>query len=104
MKSNPRRLQTAALTTALPAIDQALIVIREQYLRLDADERQILRRIVRKIERLDAALADLHLVLPTIEIAFYGVRAGRDTRHGLSARDLRHMMRTWESISGAEAP
>lgn len=71
---------------------QSLAAIRVQFLRLQPDERQILRRILRQAERLDSALADLHLFLPAIEICFYGVQSGGNTAHRLSPKQLRKLI------------
>jgi hypothetical protein len=75
--------------------DAALAAIREQFLRLDPDEQRVLRRIVRQAERLDLALADLHLVLPVVEICFYGTRANGNTSLRLTPQRLRKLLRRW---------
>ncbi len=79
-----------------PASDSALVAIHQQYLRLDPDERRILLRILRQAERLDAALADLHLVLPTIEICFYGVSSGGCR---LATQSLRKLIQRWDAAN-----
>ena len=84
--------------------NQALDVIRKQFLHLDADEQRILRRILCQAQRLDAALADLHLFLPVIEICFYGVRSGGNTGHSLSVRSLRKLIRQWDAANRDERP
>lgn len=76
---------------------QALAAIREQFLRLDPDERRILRRLLRQAQRLDAALADLHLFLPVIEIYFYGVRPEGNTGQSLSPKHLRKLIQKWDA-------
>lgn len=53
-------------------------------------------RIFRSVERLDCALANLHLVLPTIEICFYDV--GADSRR-LAAKPLRKVIQRWDAAS-----
>jgi hypothetical protein len=82
--------------TEPPAADPIIADIHEQYLRLDPDEQRILLRILRRAERLDAALANLHLVLPTIEICFYGVRPGG---RRLAARTLRKLIQRWDTAN-----
>ena len=84
--------------------NHAIAVIREQFLRLDPDEQRILRRILRQAQRLDAALSDLHLFLPVIEICFYGVRSGGNTGHSLSVRSLRKLIRQWDAANREERP
>ena len=84
--------------------NQALDAIRKQFLHLDADEQRILRRILCQAQRLDAALADLHLFLPVIEICFYGVRSGGNTGHSLSVRSLRKLIRQWDAANREERP
>lgn len=79
-----------------PASDSAIVAIQEQYLRLDPDEQRILLRILRQAERLDAALADLHLVLPTIEICFYGVSSGG---RRLAPQSLRKLIQSWDTAN-----
>jgi hypothetical protein len=73
--------------------------IRDQFLRLDSDERVIFMRILRQAERLDAALVDLHLVLPAIEICFYGISKQGEAPHSFSPRTLRKLMKRWASTS-----
>lgn len=80
----------------IPAVDSAITVILEQYLRLAPDEQRILLRIVRQIEQLDASLADLHLFLPTIEICFYGVGTGS---RRLAAQSLRRLIQSWDTAN-----
>lgn len=80
----------------ISAVDSTIEDIREQYLHLDPDEQRILLRILRQVERLDAALADLHLFLPTIEICFYGVEAGS---RRLAARPLRMLIQSWDAAN-----
>lgn len=83
---------------------QALANIREQFLHLDPDERRILLRILRQAQRLDAALSDLHLFLPVIEICFYGVRSGGNTGHSLSPKHLRKLVRQWDEENRCGRP
>lgn len=91
--SQSRRVE---LPESEPATNAALAIIREQFLRLDPDEQRILRRIVRQAERLDSALADLHLVLPVVEICFYGIQPAGDTGHRLTPRHLRKFIQRWQ--------
>jgi len=104
MKPPFKELFTQNLAENSPSADQALADIREQFLRLDPDEQRILHRILRQAERLDAALADLHLFLPTIEICFYGVRSGGNTGHRLSAQSLRSQIQQWDAESRGGSP
>lgn len=76
-----------------PTIDPALANIRQQLLRLDSKEKLILQRILRRAELLDTALADLHLILPVVQICFYGIRSGCHAGHALSPTRLRRLMR-----------
>ena len=97
MKRPFQQSHSDGLDVNSPSANQALADIREQVLRLDPDEQRILQRIVRRAARLDAALADLHLFLPTIEICFYGVRSGGNTGHSLSAQGLRRLIKRWDA-------
>ena len=102
-----KRLSQQHLTED-PALEssanQALATIREQFLHLDPDERRILLRILRQAQRLDAALSDLHLFLPVIEICFYGIRSGGDTGHSLSPKHLRKLVRQWDEENRGGRP
>jgi hypothetical protein len=91
--SQSRRVEKQS--EADPDTDAALAAIREQFLRLDPDEQRVLRRIVRQAERLDLALADLHLFLPVVEICFYGIRADGNTGQRLTPQRLRRLLRRW---------
>ena len=104
MKRQFKQLPTEDLAENSPSADQALADLREQFLRLDPDEQRIFHRILRQAERLDAALADLHLFLPTIEICFYGVRSGGNTGHRLSAQSLRSLIQQWSAESRGDSP
>ena len=82
-----------------PLLIDPLDVIREQCHGLDPDEQKMLRRILGQVERLDAALADLHLFLTRIEFCFYGIRSESNTGYSLSARSLRKLIK----VQGTEA-
>lgn len=76
MKPPFQRLRTEDSGMESPT-HQALAVIREQFLGLDADEKRNLHRILRQAQRLDSALADLHLFLPVIEICLWRLLWGQ---------------------------
>lgn len=95
-----RRIEESAAEYATAKL--ALNAIREQVLRLDPDEQRILHRILRQAERLDAALADLHLFLPMIEICFYGIRSEGNTGHSLSAKRLRKLIQRWNAAKQSD--
>ena len=63
----------APATLPLPSVDVTLALVREQYLALSKRERTRLQCLLRNAELLDRQLGELRLVLPLIQIEFFGL-------------------------------
>jgi len=84
------------MSATIAAVDEpAWNKVRAQYLRLPPAERRRLRELLHQAMRLDRALGELHLVLPTIEVRFYGLGLSETPAHGFRAEELLAAIQRW---------
>ena len=83
-------------TLPLPNVDPALSRIREQFLALSLREQERLQALLEVAEQLDRQLSELHLVLPLVQIEFFGLEANAHNRIAYHPTELLSAIDRWK--------